>query len=534
MKGQGQPEVGNSIIIDTGTEWGHVAVISEVLPDGRVRLTESNWDNDTTVRHDRIIDPNGENVIGFVKSKPTQEFKVEQPRTDPNTPSTQEVRQTKIDAPKGKQELPVEQQPVKPEDIDAQNENAKLLEEKTNLPPQELKQVVAIESQPVQDVATQNQEIKQPTQENIGFLDVFSKDGQPITPQQPKAENNDFINKIIGVLPESQKQDALNALPGIVDALDAEGILNEKTLGYAVATVGAESGFVPKEEIMAQRGINQRNDYIAGLQSNYDGGTDYRGRGYIQLTHKGNYDKYGKRIGEDLVNNPEKLLDPNVSARVLAAYIKDSGVADAVNNDDYNTARVRVQGRGALNPQFIENTNEITNNAKTISNTLGKDFFKQRQQPRQETKPDLIKTFSNTLTQSKEAIEPETLQQKIPKVNLPILKPEIKKVDSFITKPTIKPTSVMSKPQQIFKQPTRNIAPVQQPRPVIQQPRPAQQTYRQPVQQIRPVSRPVVTPVRMSVAPKMSRQPIQQSQPVQSVGNTFRNTMNKVASWFRR
>jgi len=165
-------------------------------------------------------------------------------------------------------------------------------------------------------------------------------------------------------IPQQQREAAKTAVPQIVDALKNEGIDDPKVISYALATAGHESGFVPKSEIMAQRGVNARNDYIAGLQDNYEGGRDYHGRGYIQLTHKGNYEKYGKRIGEDLVNNPERAKDPDVAAKILAAYIKDSGVDKAVQSGDYDTARVRVQGRGALNPQFIGATRDIAKKAK--------------------------------------------------------------------------------------------------------------------------------------------------------------------------
>lgn len=182
-----------------------------------------------------------------------------------------------------------------------------------------------------------------------------------------------MVDQVIRQLPENQREAAREAVPMIAQALKDEGILNSKTLGYAVATASHESGMVPKEEILAKRGLNARNDYIANLQANYEGGADYKGRGYIQLTHKGNYEKYGQRIGEDLVNNPDLLLDPKVSAKVMAAYMKDTGVADAVNAGDYDAARVRVQGRGALNPQFIENTRAIGTMAQNISGATGED-----------------------------------------------------------------------------------------------------------------------------------------------------------------
>ncbi len=41
------------------------------------------------------------------------------------------------------------------------------------------------------------------------------------------------------------------------------------------------------------------------------------GRGQIQITHKANYRKMGARLGIDLVGDPAKALDPEISARIV-------------------------------------------------------------------------------------------------------------------------------------------------------------------------------------------------------------------------
>lgn len=47
------------------------------------------------------------------------------------------------------------------------------------------------------------------------------------------------------------------------------------------------------------------------------------GRGYVQLTHKANYEKSGKKIGVDLVANPARAMDPAVAAEILVLGSKD-------------------------------------------------------------------------------------------------------------------------------------------------------------------------------------------------------------------
>ncbi len=46
-------------------------------------------------------------------------------------------------------------------------------------------------------------------------------------------------------------------------------------------------------------------------------GLSYYGRGYVQLTHYENYEKTGKALGFDLVNNPDLMLDPAISAKAM-------------------------------------------------------------------------------------------------------------------------------------------------------------------------------------------------------------------------
>lgn len=52
-------------------------------------------------------------------------------------------------------------------------------------------------------------------------------------------------------------------------------------------------------------------------------GWKYRGRGFIQLTGRGNYDRYSSAARVDLIANPDALLDPEIAARVTVAYMQD-------------------------------------------------------------------------------------------------------------------------------------------------------------------------------------------------------------------
>lgn len=53
-------------------------------------------------------------------------------------------------------------------------------------------------------------------------------------------------------------------------------------------------------------------------------GYKYRGRGFIQLTGRSNYTRYATMIGrKDVIDNPDLALQPDISALLTVAYIKD-------------------------------------------------------------------------------------------------------------------------------------------------------------------------------------------------------------------
>jgi len=81
------------------------------------------------------------------------------------------------------------------------------------------------------------------------------------------------------------------------------------------------SKFNPMSDAQVQayvRNPQKLGDYV---YSSF-GGYAYRGRGFIQLTGKVNYELYGKLIGIDLINNPDLAATKEVAALIAVAYIK--------------------------------------------------------------------------------------------------------------------------------------------------------------------------------------------------------------------
>lgn len=129
----------------------------------------------------------------------------------------------------------------------------------------------------------------------------------------------------------------------IQDALMEQNICSVLTMVGALATVRTEVGykFKPIEEYASGAAYEGRRD-LGNTQKG--DGVKFKGRGYIQLTGRSNYLNYGKRLGLDLIKNPQLALDVKNSARILAVYFKDRKVNVACEKQDWIKVRKLVNG----------------------------------------------------------------------------------------------------------------------------------------------------------------------------------------------
>lgn len=151
----------------------------------------------------------------------------------------------------------------------------------------------------------------------------------------------------------------------IEHALNKYGLSTELKL-YAYATIRVETpGFNPVHEYQSKYNtLLPRNpklgpqlvpDDSGGPWSLYDNrlgnteegdGFKYEGRGFIQLTGKANYLKYGNLIGQPLERHPDLALRPDIAAEILAVYIlqNKSRIEAALAKGNLAAARKVVNG----------------------------------------------------------------------------------------------------------------------------------------------------------------------------------------------
>jgi len=107
------------------------------------------------------------------------------------------------------------------------------------------------------------------------------------------------------------KKDQGDCIRLICKYADVYSIVDVRAVAYMLATAYHEARFQAIKEIRAKPGTS-----IYNLQNKY-WNTGFYGRGYIQLTHKFNYQKFSELLKEDFVGNPDLVLIPENAAHIL-------------------------------------------------------------------------------------------------------------------------------------------------------------------------------------------------------------------------
>jgi putative chitinase len=145
-------------------------------------------------------------------------------------------------------------------------------------------------------------------------------------------------------------------LPSVISALKNEGLADTDMVLVALATIRAETeSFEPISELISRFNTSPGGrpfdlyDYRRDLGNlGPPDGARYRGRGFVQLTGRSNYQYYGEslRLGTLLIEDPQRANDADTAAAVLACFIKhhEERLRDALARDDLAAARKQVNG----------------------------------------------------------------------------------------------------------------------------------------------------------------------------------------------
>jgi putative chitinase len=145
-------------------------------------------------------------------------------------------------------------------------------------------------------------------------------------------------------------------LPSVLAGLRDKGLVDRDMVLMALATIRAETeGFVPINEFVSKynTGTVPFDKYEPGtsvgknLGNTQPGdGARFRGRGFVQLTGRYNYNQIGAQIGANLIVTPTLANDSKLAGLILAQFLlnKQDIIRAALASGNLKAARKAVNG----------------------------------------------------------------------------------------------------------------------------------------------------------------------------------------------
>jgi predicted chitinase len=176
----------------------------------------------------------------------------------------------------------------------------------------------------------------------------------------------------------------------LIEYFNTQGITDPRVQANIIAQIQRESGGIPKTESLnysPERALEIFPKYfkdledaktvlaqgpeafahrIYGNRKNLGNESNdpneaykYRGRGLIQLTGRGNYEKYGKLLGIDLVNNPELANDPVIAQKIASSYYLNKGKGKDLSDINVVNKLTGFVDKGGESQKRIDLANKI-------------------------------------------------------------------------------------------------------------------------------------------------------------------------------
>jgi putative chitinase len=178
----------------------------------------------------------------------------------------------------------------------------------------------------------------------------------PDPPAVPSVIPGVTVQIVSQIFPNTLVRNIQLNLPPVLQALVADQLTEKPMVLMALSTIRAETeGFVPISEFQSRFNTSPGghpfdlydNRKDLGNQGPIDG-ERYRGRGFVQLTGRTNYQVHGGAIGlgGQLIQDPDLANDAEIAARLLASFLKtrELKIKQALLINDLASARRLVNG----------------------------------------------------------------------------------------------------------------------------------------------------------------------------------------------
>ena len=163
----------------------------------------------------------------------------------------------------------------------------------------------------------------------------------------------EIVSKIVPFTPVHVLEANLSL---VLNALVEAQLIDRQMILMALATIRAEVGcFQPISERESPFNTSPDGHPFDLYDDRIDlgnlgppDGANFRGRGFIQLTGRKNYELHGRSIGfgDQLLNDPDLANEPAIAAKLIASFLKAnaSRIQAALTANDLAEARRCVNG----------------------------------------------------------------------------------------------------------------------------------------------------------------------------------------------
>lgn len=193
---------------------------------------------------------------------------------------------------------------------------------------------------------------------------------------------DNIVNAVTKLQGFALNKEQLDNIDIILKAITKNGVKRKRQIAYIFATIFHESA---RKEIINGKKVYRRIVCVEeigkgkgkryGKKVKYSGETYttpdklYYGRGFIQLTWYELYALFGKKIGIDLLANPDLALQPNVASEIAVLGMRD-GLFTGVSLEKYfnDTKTDPINARKIINS--LDNAKNIEKYYKFIISSL--------------------------------------------------------------------------------------------------------------------------------------------------------------------
>jgi Chitinase class I len=151
---------------------------------------------------------------------------------------------------------------------------------------------------------------------------------------------------IVKQIKEAELEPTRNCLFYLFRSMEEYGLTSRTSLITILSTIGVECpSFIPQIEWGTRKYFESiYGDRLGGYYD--DVHPKYCGRGLIQLSWDYNYLSTGKRLGIDLINNPDLALELPIACDILCDFFVENKIYKAATAQDWRECRRLVNGNG--------------------------------------------------------------------------------------------------------------------------------------------------------------------------------------------